>query len=305
MTHCYQAFGLNLRSSFEIPLLPQGGDGLDVGIELTSECSLQEEVLFSNGEYMIGAQELRLNVADTADFLVSGGTRILVCPLDRGRFEDIYVYILGSCLGAILNQRGQVCLHGSAVKAGSKAVLLAGESGAGKSTLSSLLCERGYPFLTDDVARMENRGSGIWVHPSYPQKRLWEDALQELRLDDPARRKYRITEKEDKYSIDCGDFFWNSPLELSAIVDLAVSDTDQVIITPLKGIAKMNALTDNTYRPFLLKYFGLTARYFDMCSYIIDHIPIVRIERPRGRLTTEEVADLFLRYAGSGDLSIK
>ena len=61
------------------------------------------------------------------------------------------LYILGTCMGAILMQRKILPLHGSVIAIDGKAYAIVGDSGAGKSTLASAFLKRGYQLLTDDV----------------------------------------------------------------------------------------------------------------------------------------------------------
>jgi len=294
MNYFYQAFGLNISSEFEIPLLTAGGDGSDLVIQLGQVSKCAGEILFENEEYQIGLQEFLLRVPGIGSFLVVSGNRIIVNPESTDRLNDIYIYILGTCLGALLYQRGDICLHGSLVKVGAKAVLLTGESGTGKSTISSVLCSKGYPFLTDDIALVRNIAGRVLVYPSYPQKKLWNDAIQHLGLLADGKKRYKILETEEKYSICYLEYFWNQPLELAHIYNFIIADTDTVQISDVSGIRKMNVLTENTYRSFLIKYFGLMNKYFDLCSLIIDKVKMHDIQRPLGLMTQHEIADLII-----------
>jgi hypothetical protein len=71
-------------------------------------------------------------------------------------------------------------VHGGALAAGGKAILLAGESGAGKSTLTYALASAGLEYLTDELSGIEP-GTGL-VHP-YPRAIcLKQDPPAPLRL---------------------------------------------------------------------------------------------------------------------------
>ena len=66
--------------------------------------------------------------------------------------EDVIrLYILGTCMGAILMQRKILPLHGSAIEIDGKAYAIVGDSGAGKSTLASAFLKQGYQLVSDDV----------------------------------------------------------------------------------------------------------------------------------------------------------
>ena len=51
----------------------------------------------------------------------------------------------------MLQHRGYLVLHGSAVLVNGRAVVFSGDSGAGKSTLAASMVHHGYQLITDDV----------------------------------------------------------------------------------------------------------------------------------------------------------
>ena len=84
------------------------------------------------------------------------------------------LYILGTCMGAILMQRKILPLHGSAVDIDGKVYAIVGDSGAGKSTLASALLKHGYQLVSDDViaVSLTHENPIPFVTPSYPQQNL-------------------------------------------------------------------------------------------------------------------------------------
>lgn len=62
-------------------------------------------------------------------------------------------------------------LHAGAVSRADIAMLLLGPSGQGKSTLSTGLCERGWSFLSDDVAPVLSTGK-VMPFPMVPSRRI-------------------------------------------------------------------------------------------------------------------------------------
>lgn len=94
--------------------------------------------------------------------------------------------VLGPVLGAWLRLHGRLCLHGGAVVAGTRALLVLGASGAGKSSALASLLEAGGALLTDDLAALEPSPDGPIVHPGPLFVRLWPDTARALGYD-PAR----------------------------------------------------------------------------------------------------------------------
>ena len=98
--------------------------------------------------------------------------------------DEIRLYILGTCMGAILLQRKILPLHGSAIAIDGKAYAIVGDSGAGKSTLASAFLKRGYQLLSDDVIPVTlNHANVPIVTPAYPQQKLWLESLNHFGME--------------------------------------------------------------------------------------------------------------------------
>lgn len=80
----------------------------------------------------------------------------------------------------VLTLRGSEALHASAILTPLGACAFTGPSGAGKSTLAASFLGEGYPVLTDDCLRLEERGGRIVAIPAYPGLRLWNDTVEAL-----------------------------------------------------------------------------------------------------------------------------
>lgn len=294
MSPFYQAFGMNIGSEFVIPMLPPGGDGSDVVIRMGCVDEFSGNIVFESEEYKIGTREFLFRVPGVGEFFVSNGKTITVHPAPRSSIDDIYTYLLGTCIGAVLYQKGDVCLHGSVVKINGQGILIAGESGAGKSTVSSLLCKKGYAFLSDDVALVRRKEGMVYVYPSYPYKKLWEDAIEALEINEKERNHYPVIGDLNKHSICFDDCFYSSSLKLSQMFHLEIADVNTVQIKEVSGVGKMNLLVNNTYRSFLIRYCGLEKKYFDLCSVILDQVKMFEILRPQGKITHEQIAELIM-----------
>lgn len=72
-------------------------------------------------------------------------------------------------------------MHAGAVERKGAALLLAGASGQGKSTLTTLLCQRGWRLLSDDVAPVHMDSDHVYPFPQAPLRRIHPG--RELRPD--------------------------------------------------------------------------------------------------------------------------
>jgi hypothetical protein len=63
-------------------------------------------------------------------------------------------------------------MHAAAIARDDGAVLIVGPSGMGKSTLSTLLCERGWRFMGDDIAPVRMSSDDVLPFPVAPYRRI-------------------------------------------------------------------------------------------------------------------------------------
>ncbi|HEX2086604.1 MAG TPA: hypothetical protein VHF89_13050 [Solirubrobacteraceae bacterium] len=63
--------------------------------------------------------------------------------------------VAGALLGLLLDLRGDVAMHASAIEVDGAAIAFTGPSGSGKTTVAAVACAAGAPLITDDVLRIE------------------------------------------------------------------------------------------------------------------------------------------------------
>ncbi|MBW7461585.1 aldolase, partial [Paenibacillus sepulcri] len=131
--------------------------------------------------WVVRGSAVMFHVPDVAIFRIEDGCSIAVSPFPESDPDKIRLYVLGTCMGVLLLQRGILPLHGSAVAIDGKAYAIVGHSGAGKSTLASVLLDRGCRLLSDDVIPVIlNEDHMPIVLSSYPQQKLWQNSIDEL-----------------------------------------------------------------------------------------------------------------------------
>ena len=106
--------------------------------------------------------------------------------------------LLSGVMAVVLQGRGVLTLHASAVRVGGAAVVFAGASGTGKSTLAAYLASCGHVVQSDGfVAIVDTRATPMVLAGPATQK-LWPDAAEWLGLDPmhprlaPATKKFLI-----------------------------------------------------------------------------------------------------------------
>lgn len=277
MNYQYSAFGLTISSEIELPnLLPGGSNPADLTIEygeinidgLGGAESIGRYAQCAENRYWFRAPNI-------ARFIVSDGNHILVEPEEGADPQSVRLYLLGSAIGAIMHQRGQLVLHGNALRFGDQCVVFAGNSGNGKSTLAAALYQAGHEVLSDDLAVIDRQGR---VQPSYPQLKLWKDTAKKLDID--ITRLKRIRLQVEKYAYPLTQGFCTTPLPIAALYILHTHNEEEFKLERIKGMDKFTPLKNHTYRSRVLDGLGLEAGHLNTCGELTKRIQLTHLTRP-------------------------
>lgn len=291
MLHYYTAYAMSIQAPFQCPELtplPSPQQDCDVIIRWgnVDEAGLSHSNKTSLG-FQINENELWLSVANIARFLVRNGNEIIIEPVKGIDEDSIRLFLLGSCLGALLMQRDILVLHGNVVQIGNHALVFAGKAGVGKSTLASQFYKRGYSILADDICAINAHGQCI---PGFPQLKLWADAAKQLNIDLSNLSKLRPC--IEKYALPLIEQFSTELIPLKGIYILDMHNKEEIQLTPLTGAAKFIPLQAQAYRPQFLKGIykkrDLQLRY----AKLAHQVSMARVMRPNGSYTIHELAHL-------------
>ncbi|WP_370235743.1 hypothetical protein [Brevundimonas sp.] len=290
--HSYQLFGLRFVSDIPLPDLPTcpADAAVDVEIRRESVPADGSTVGPKVGPFSHAAENtLWLNIPGVARYLVRDGSELIYQPEDGADEDSTRVFMMGTCFGALLLQRGQLVLHGNAFEVGDGCAICVGPSGAGKSTLAARMMQRGHKVIADDVCPIDEAGR---VVPGMARLKLWQDAAQGLEIETGALP--RIRPKMAKFAVPLGDAFGADPAPVRAIYVLSPWNQDRFLIEDISGMAKFQALRANTYRFRFLKGMDLGPRHLQQCSALAAATPVVQVSRPRAGFDIDGLADLIL-----------
>jgi hypothetical protein len=189
-----------------------------------------------------------LDFPEVGRFLIRHGTEIVFDLASGCEPRTAALYLLGACFTVLLQQRGSILLHASAISARGRAMLFCGPSGAGKSTTAALLCRRGYALLNDDVCNLVPATDGAYeVQPDGCMLKLWSESLDWLKWN--KEPSMAVSANVDKY-------FFAPPareihsLSVGAIYVLREAPQNEAnSIRRLRAIEGMNELRSSAYRP--------------------------------------------------------
>lgn len=292
----YKALGLNIQSEFYLPellTLPVENQTIDIVIESADLTKRWAEVNEQNRYFMIKENLCMFEVPDVAIFLIQNGDKIIVSPMVNAQENQLRLYLLGSCMGAILMQRRILPLHGSAIAINGKAYAIVGDSGAGKSTLASAFLNKGYQLLSDDVIPVTLSSDFIpFVTPAYPQQKLWIESLNEFGMN--SKDYQPLIDRETKFSVPVAAQFAHEPLPLAGVFELVKTEENRIKLHSIQKMERFLTLYQNTYRNFYIEEMGLMNWHFTTCAQMVNKINLYQLSRPISRFTPHELADLIL-----------
>jgi hypothetical protein len=291
----YICFGFSILSDLELPELVQNYSHnplVDITIQ---QGNLTQLWSWSNSKqcFVIKEKRVLFKVPETGIFLIEDGKKIIFSPEKDADEGLIRLFILGTCMGAILMQREILPLHGSAITINGKAYAFVGESGTGKSTLAAAFMKEGFPMISDDVIAVSlTENYEPMVFPSYPQQKLWQDSLSKFEME--LGNFKSLYARETKYSVPAHANFYNGKLPLGGIYELVKGEEENIKIQPIKGLERFHTLYRHTYRNLFLEPLGLIDWHFTTSTKLINQLPLYQIMRPTFGFTAPEIVSLIL-----------
>lgn len=280
--HYYFAFGFHIASDIKLPwLLPSDYSSYckydGVRIQFGEIDTTKIEGAISIGHFaQAKPHHLWFHVPNIAQFHIKNGNTIMVMPANGAHENSIRLFLLGSCIGTIAHQRGQLVLRGSAVRFKNQSILFLGGTKAGKSTLAAIFHQQGYSILSDDLCVIDKNHK---LQPGYPYIKLWQNSANKCDIDTSILP--RIRHQINKYAYPLKQTFCRFSLPVSTIYILQNHNANEFIFEPLFGVEKFISLKSNIYRSNSISELGLQRQQFSLCSQLANETRITRIIRPQ------------------------
>lgn len=290
----HRAFGLTIRSCLPLPeLLPAEPDAVpDVEIVYANVPTELPDALARGVRFQAGKDKLLLIVDGVARYLVEQGRKISIARDPAADDDDVRVFLLASVFGALLHQRQDLVLHGSAIEWNGEAVVFMGHSGVGKSTLASAFRKKGHAVLTDDLCVVRPGADGrMMAHPGFPQTKLWLDSLKQLDLSPDGLR--RIRTKLEKRAVPLSEDFAARPLAIRKVYLLRPHNKPELKLNSIEGPPKFLALKNHTYRFGFLAAIEGKAGHFQYAMKLAQQVPLAVAIRPSGSFQLDELVALI------------
>jgi hypothetical protein len=263
-------FGLSVRS--DVPLLfsdlPEI-DPVDVVIQRAPKD------VFTSPEPHI--KNLKLDILEVAEFQIQAGRQIEYIPCAGVTDDMLRVCLLGWCMGAVLQQRGLIVLHGNAVSFDNQtADIYVGDKGAGKSTMAAWCYQQGASIISDDVCAIYFNAAGLpVVLPSYPQFRLWQNSLDLLGMSHQNLRRVRAGLDKFIVPVETSRFMSHA----CVIKKISLIDSQIKSQVPLLGSEKLLMLQAQTYRYYFLPRMQMEHAYIKQLMCLSSKLACIKMPR--------------------------
>lgn len=287
----YIAYGLGIRSFLPLPELSVDDAHPDVIVRLGDAGFSPPEHSENVHYFSPTAEETQLFYRDAGSISVRNGREIVVDPIPRVEERLLRLFILGPALGVLLQQRGRLVLHASAVAVAGKAVLFLGRSGWGKSTTAAALYSRGHDMVADDVTAIQvDKDTGIPIVVSgFPQLKLWPEAAASS-LGDVPETLPRVDSRVDKRARRVAQGFTQASMPVGRIYVLDEGERHEVeLIEPQDALIE---LISHSYCIGLLGGASASSLHFLQCSSIVNNVTISRLKRHRSLSALSDLAQL-------------
>lgn len=289
----YIVYGLKIKSDIEIKeFIKSEDENNDIDIVWGQVPKEIKNMISEGSRSSYSKTKIWFHIDNIATYYITDGKNILVEPCENPDETLLRVYLMCSCLGFIMLQRDQVAIHGGVINIDGNAVIFTGDRGSGKSTLTTALRNKGYHFISDDVAATYFDRIP-YVYPGFPYQKLCDDAMDTLGYEREGLSKI-IGEGKIKYIVTAFDSFYDKASPLRSIVKLTVGDVDNVIIDEIRGQEKLMLIIKNVYRQEFLCFMDwMSPVLIKKCIDIAKHIKCYEIIRPKEGFTVNEQINLI------------
>jgi hypothetical protein len=276
--HTYRAYGLTIQSDLPLPeLIAMPAAPAAITIRRGRITPAPGVVHGEERCVWATADETCLFWADAGTILIRYGTEMIVEPLPHVDERVLRLYLLGPALGVLLQQRGLLVLHASAVAIGESAVAFMGESGWGKSTTAAALHRHGHAIVADDVTALHPCAlERPLVYPAIPRLKL--DATPAEALGYPVEALARFDVDDERLAYHVNDRFPQAPLPLSRVYVLA--EGPEVTIERCRPQDAFIELVRHSYALRVIGDRGASTAHFHLCTHVVDSVPVYRLKRP-------------------------
>lgn len=247
--------------------------------------------LFQEGDSSIENDRYYLKIDCQGSGLVKiAGQHITIDWQESG--TDVAHYFQTWIAALYLELNKVLCLHANALAFQDNAIAIIAPSGTGKTTLTSVLSQRGFALMTDDMIALHKTTQGYQIHPSWPVMRMWPDTLQGLQQG-TGHRHQKVHEKFEKRTVNVNEEnglqFCKTPKKLQTIYLLnRFQDGQQESmpaceIVPITAAKAVMILLQNSILGSCYRALGVEIDRIKALTVLLDSVSFKQINYSSGK----------------------
>jgi hypothetical protein len=289
----YLICGITISFPWKILMLPESTRTPDAWVEFGRAPRPEKDSVRFIGPYCQAApSHTYFHLKNIAKISIRTGNNITVEISGRKNTETLNTFLLSSCLGVLLIQRGLLVLHAAALEKNGRVVAFSGGPGTGKSTLSALLLESGANILSDNIAAITLKGiNRATVSPSFPSIHLWRSTIEKLKLSN--RHLNQLRPGLDKYAVSFENQFIAQPLHLNTLCILSPWNKNELCCNSVQGMERITQLSNASFRLKITRGMEMDRQNFLNISALSSSINIVKLCYPQDWEHNEKVVSLI------------
>lgn len=296
----YKIYGLIIKSDIKLynsNLISLSSITPDIEIVSKSINTNIDSSFISRSNFYFSQNNIIFIIENVGRYQITNGNKITIEYLPNTDLEEIKKYILGSALGLLLFQRNIIALHGSSIVINNNAIIISGNIGAGKTSTTLSLVNKGYSFLTDDVASVIKDINGTYnVHHCIPYQKLCFNTIESLGYD--KNKLIQIDKIKNKYYSPEIINFTKEPKQLKSLFYLTTSNNlTTVSYSEVFGVEKFKLILSNIFRKELIPNELIKGNYIKEVLNLSKNISVYKITRPKNGNSIEKIVNIIEKYA--------
>lgn len=296
----YKIYGLIIKSDIKLynsNLISLSSTTPDIEIVSKSINTNIDSSFISRSNFYFSQNNIIFIIENVGRYQITNGNKITIEYLPNTDLEEIRKYILGSALGLLLFQRNIIALHGSSIVINNNAIIISGNIGAGKTSTTLSLVNKGYSFLTDDVASVIKDINGTYnVHHCIPYQKLCLNTIESLGYD--KNKLIQIDKIKNKYYSPEIINFTKEPKKLKSLFYLTTSNNlTTVSCSEVFGVEKFKLILSNIFRKELIPNELIKGNYIKEVLNLSKNISVYKITRPKNGNNVEKIVNIIEKYA--------
>jgi hypothetical protein len=289
----YKIYGLKVESEMQFPEIKKSSfDKPEVSIFFGK---IEEPNNYGERKYVLESSVRnkkydKYYMKGVGGFASKEGKEIKIDPEEGAEKKGFRFLVLGLAMGLILEQRGTITFHASAVDLGRESVAFAGPKRAGKSTTAAAFHAAGYSVITDDLLPVSLENGRAYSIRGFPHLKLNPQSAS-LFGEKKFKKSHIIDPKSSKklYSPEGSSINYKMPLRTLYILDRQ-EGIEKCKSEKLNGVNSLKYIINSIYSFQMKKEVSQVVA--ERCMKLAKNVEVKLLKRPNSMGNPKKIVKL-------------